>query len=90
MYMLLTGKPPFDGFTEIDIIKKVRNKNFPYKPLVENGVSDECIHLIGCLLEKNPKERYSAKQALGHIVIRLNYYPLLGIRKNFKDTMVNI
>jgi len=34
--------------------------------------------------------RYSARDALNHQIIRKNYHKNLGIRKNFRDVLVNL
>ena len=40
LYMLLTGRPPFNGRSDSEIIIKVRNKKFPMEPLKQNNVSE--------------------------------------------------
>ena len=66
MYILLTGRPPFDGDDDNEILENVKigdydMKNYPFPIL-----SDECKDLIIKLLEYDPNKRLSASEALNH------------------------
>jgi len=66
MYILLTGRPPFDGEDDNEILENVKigkydMTNHPF-PLL----SDESKDLITKLLEYNPNKRISASEALNH------------------------
>lgn len=66
LYILLTGIPPFNGFTDEEIMKATRegkvNMNIPQL----KSVSDSAKDLIVKMLTKNYKERPSAKDLIDH------------------------
>ena len=66
LYILLSGKPPFNGNNEGEIINAIKyNKiNFNIKEL--KNVSMLGMDLLQKLLKKNPENRLSASQALSH------------------------
>ena len=66
MYILLSGRPPFDGNDDNEILENVKIgeydlKNYPFPTL-----SEECIDLIKKLLTYEPNKRISAAEALKH------------------------
>ena len=67
LYILLSGIPPFYAKTDEEILKKIIVGNFEFKDPVWNTVSLEAKDLIFKLLNIDPAERISAKEALEHI-----------------------
>ena len=66
MYILLTGRPPFDGNDDDEILENVKKgvfdkSSYPY-PLLSSQSKD----LIDKLLQYEPKKRISADQAIEH------------------------
>ena len=66
LYILLTGRPPFDGNDDDEILSNVQKGEFdkisyPY-PLLSSDSKD----LIDKLLEYDPKKRINANQAIQH------------------------
>ena len=66
MYILLTGRPPFDGNDGDEILENVKKgvfdkSSYPY-PLLSSQSKD----LIDKLLQYEPKKRISADQAIEH------------------------
>jgi len=63
-YVLLTGRPPFYGRDNKEILKKIiRGRvNFPKNTKLSNSAKD----FIKKLIRKNPKDRLSATDALKH------------------------
>ena len=66
MYILLTGRPPFDGNDDDEILENVKKgvfdkSSYPY-PLLSSQSKD----LIDKLLQYDPKKRISADQAIEH------------------------
>ena len=70
--MMLAGKPPFSGETEIEIIKAIRENQIDYKCPELAHVSPECLEFLDKLLEFSPEKRLTANQALGHDWIKLH------------------
>jgi calcium-dependent protein kinase len=70
MYVVLCGYPPFYGDTDADVLAKVRLGNFSFSAADWKNVSDDAKNLIKCLLKMNPRDRYTAEQALNHIWVR--------------------
>jgi len=66
MFVLLCGYPPFYGDTDADVLAKVRVGSFTFSPKDWKQVSADAKELITCLLKFDPKERYTAEQALNH------------------------
>lgn len=66
MYILLCGKPPFDGETDKEICKKVRDGKYTMSSDAWDEVSDEAKDLVKKLLTYDPKKRLSCAQALKH------------------------
>lgn len=70
MYMLLSGKPPFDGLDDKEIIKKVKKGEIYVNTLEWKKKSRDAIDLLKKLLTKDPEKRISAMEALAHPWIR--------------------
>jgi len=70
MFVLLCGYPPFYGENDADILSKVRLGNFSFNKSDWKNVSEDAKDLIRFLLKLNPRDRYTAEQALNHIWIR--------------------
>ena len=66
MYNLLSGKFPFDGKTEEEILNNIETKKLNLDIPELNNVSDDCKDLISKLLERNIFRRIKAKNALEH------------------------
>jgi len=67
MYVLLCGYPPFFGESDADVLSKVRLGNFAFMPNDWKNVSEDAMNLIRMLLKMNPRDRYTAEQALNHV-----------------------
>jgi len=70
MYVVLCGYPPFYGETDADVLAKVRLGNFSFNASDWKNVSEDAKNLIRLLLKMNPRDRYTAEQALNHIWVR--------------------
>ncbi|KAF7456009.1 protein kinase domain-containing protein [Cryptosporidium felis] len=64
MYSIITGRHPFAGKSHADTVKNI----CCVAPAVEeiSAVSPACKSLLKRLLEKNPRERITVEEALGH------------------------
>jgi calcium-dependent protein kinase len=70
LYILLTGEAPFNGHNDAEIIKKIKIGKLDFKKLKKASL--EALDLIKKLLIRNPTDRISASEALGHPWFILN------------------
>jgi len=70
MYVVLCGYPPFYGETDADVLAKVRLGNFSFNNADWKSVSEDAKNLIRMLLKMNPRDRYTAEQALNHVWVK--------------------
>jgi len=70
MYTMLCGHPPFYGKTDNEVLRKVKKGIYSFDHKCWKHISQDAKTLIGHLLKYNPKERYTAEQALKHPWIR--------------------
>ena len=66
MYILLTGRPPFNGINEEEIMDRIKEGKYDLTKYPWGVISEDAKDLIKGLLKINPKERYTAQQALNH------------------------
>jgi len=66
MYILLSGKPPFDGKDRNSVFYKITQAYLSFKGVKWNNVSKEAIDLITKLIVHNPLHRISLADALNH------------------------
>eukprot|EP00401_Gymnodinium_catenatum_P069634 CAMPEP_0117548976 /NCGR_PEP_ID=MMETSP0784-20121206/47926_1 /TAXON_ID=39447 /ORGANISM="" /LENGTH=157 /DNA_ID=CAMNT_0005345947 /DNA_START=227 /DNA_END=697 /DNA_ORIENTATION=+ len=72
MFLLMCGKLPFDGDDHNEIIRSTIQADLKVNPAVWSKLSDEAKSLIMALLNKNAKERITARDALRHPFITKN------------------
>ena len=66
LYILLTGRPPFDGDTDEQILKAVQSGKYNTTTAPYPTLSREVRDLISKLLEYDSNKRISASEALAH------------------------
>jgi len=89
MYVMLCGYPPFFGETDQEVLAKVRLGNFSFNAADWKNVSEDAKNLIRMLLKMNPRDRYTAEQALNHEWIK-NKAPKaqnVSLQSNFVDNL---
>ncbi|OMJ68897.1 hypothetical protein SteCoe_33514 [Stentor coeruleus] len=64
MFILLAGKPPFSGRSDMEILSKVKKGNFSMSGPEWIDISDAAKNLITNMLKYKAELRYSADQAL--------------------------
>jgi calcium-dependent protein kinase len=74
MHILLCGYPPFTGESEEEVTAKVRKGWFEFDKKHWKKVSEDAQMLIRMLIKMNPRERFTAEQALNDAWI-LNQAP---------------
>merc|ERR1719414_567387 len=91
MYVMLCGYPPFFGETDAEVLSKVRLGNFSFNAADWKNISEDAKNLIRFLLKMNPRDRYTAEQALNHEWIK-NKAPKaanVSLQTNFVDNLRN-
>mmetsp|Transcript_131636 Transcript_131636/g.366848 ORF Transcript_131636/g.366848 Transcript_131636/m.366848 type:complete len:617 (+) Transcript_131636:64-1914(+) len=89
MYVMLCGYPPFFGETDAEVLAKVRLGNFSFNAADWKNVSEDAKNLIRMMLKMNPRDRYTAEQALNHEWIK-NKAPKaanVSLQANFVDNL---
>ena len=66
LYMTLVGRAPFDGVTDEEILKNIKNKEYNNQNPKLLECSEEVRDLLSKLLDKNVKRRYDAREAINH------------------------
>ncbi|XP_040566534.1 uncharacterized protein [Lepeophtheirus salmonis] len=80
LYELLVGAPPFSTNSLFQLIKKVRYESVDWSE--SRSWSDNCLHFIKGLLEKDPKRRLGWPNLLKHAFI-VDFLNLQGCDKSF-------
>jgi len=66
LYILLSGRPPFSGENDKEIMQQVAIGKYDLKSNPFNKCSKSCLDLIQKLLIMDPKKRITAQEALSH------------------------
>eukprot|EP00300_Choanocystis_sp_HF-7_P021147 c20742_g1_i10.p1 GENE.c20742_g1_i10~~c20742_g1_i10.p1 ORF type:complete len:147 (+),score=49.73 c20742_g1_i10:181-621(+) len=69
IYILLCGLPPFHGKTEMELLNNITTAKVKFLRPYWDVVSDQAKDLITHLLEKDPQKRFTAQEALEHILV---------------------
>ena len=64
-YIMLVGRPPFDGKTDEDIFANIRKGHFCLED-TNVGMSDNAKDFLKCLMKQDPGRRLTAEGALQH------------------------
>jgi calcium/calmodulin-dependent protein kinase I len=65
-YILLAGYPPFYAENDTALFEKIMNAEYDFDDECWDDVSEQAKDFIRHLLVKDPKERYTAEQAMAH------------------------
>lgn len=66
MYIMLSGRPPFGGKNNNEILHNVLNGTFDFSSSVWQQISDDAKDLISKLLERQADMRFTAEEAFNH------------------------
>ena len=66
MYIMLSGRPPFGGKNNNEILQNVLKGSFDFSAPVWQSISDEAKDLITKLLNRQADERYTSEEAFNH------------------------
>ena len=72
MYILLSGRPPFSGDDDREIMLKVRKGKYDLESAPFDTLSKSGLDLIKNLLEIDPQKRLSASEAIDHLWFKEN------------------
>lgn len=73
MYVLLSGRLPFEGQNNDEIIEKIKTADYNFQGEQWRRVTNAAQDLIRCMLNPNPELRYTAYQAYNHAWIQNNF-----------------
>lgn len=90
LYMLVSGRPPFDGHDDITIVKKVKYQKLRMNYPEFDDVSIECKDLIKKLLRKNPNKRITPNEVLEHQCIKQRYEKSIGVSRQLFSALINL
>ena len=79
MYILLSGKPPFDGSEDADIIKSVKRGEYSLSGPDWKSISKEAKDLIVKMLTFIPADRITAEEAMNHIWFKKKVADIGGV-----------
>jgi len=79
MYTLLSGSLPFTGNSTSEVLEKVLRAEIALSGAIWNGISHDAKNLLRHLLVLDPKDRFTAEQALAHDWFRNSSTHLLKI-----------
>lgn len=71
MYILLSGLPPFNGNTDVEIMEKVKIGKYNFESPGWKKKSEESKDLIRKFLQKDTAKRITAAEALEHPWIKI-------------------
>ena len=66
MYIMLSGKPPFGGRSNKEIIDTVLKGHYSFNSSVWNGISKQAKDLIAKLLDRQADMRLTAEESYSH------------------------
>lgn len=78
LYIMLSGKVPFPGRSEPEIIQNVIKGEFHFNHAAFQNVSDQCKDLIKCCLVKDIDKRFDAIACLEHPWIAAANHPAMN------------
>ncbi len=79
LYILLSGKPPFTGDTDKEILEAVQLGVFSFTSNEWQAISAEAKDLVKQMLKYNPNERITALGALNHEWIKKKVHEPIDI-----------
>ena len=101
MYILLSGRPPFGGNSDSEIVKCIRVGTYDLTSYPFNKISPEAKNLITSLLTRDPSKRISAEEALNHLwfkklktkeklneLVKNNKFKFINNLKNYRTDKV--
>ncbi len=66
LYIMLSGRPPFGGKNNNEILHNVLNGKFDFSATVWQSISNEAKDLISNLLQRQADVRFTSEEAFMH------------------------
>ena len=88
--MLLSGKPPFWGDSDKEIIQMVKEGKMDFRKNEWNNVSNDAIDLIHNMLRYDSKKRFSAFECLKHVWFKKYFYKFIISKNEIEEYYNNI
>lgn len=79
LYILLSGRPPFGGNSDREILINVRQGQVKFPAERWKNTSEQAIDLITKMLNKDPEKRISSKAAMAHPWVQEQIHPTTAI-----------
>ena len=70
LYVLLSGRNPFENYESSSVSQKLKSKGFSFPPAIWSHVSQDAIDLILLMMNNRPEARPTAVQCLAHPWVR--------------------
>lgn len=64
--MMLTGLPPFSGYSEAELRQAILTEPLSFLSLPGNALSYQAKHCLACMLDKDPHNRITCEELLHH------------------------
>jgi calcium-dependent protein kinase len=90
LYILICGRPPFDGLTESEILSYIAKGEYSMDSEIWDDVSQEVKELVHLMLEKDPQKRISANDALQHPWFKIVNQDEDVTKKQVKNALSNL
>ena len=90
MFMLLSGKPPFWGDTDKEIIQMVKEGKMDFRKNEWNNISNDAIDLVNNMLRYDSKKRFSAFECLKHNWFKKYLYKYIITKSEIEEYYDNI
>ncbi|GAA5927297.1 uncharacterized protein JCM15063_005857 [Sporobolomyces koalae] len=87
LYSLLTCQTPFDESESTPLPQRMRERHVDFDVLAAEGLSDNCIDFLKCLLIADPRARMTCAQAIDHPWLKTLPVGINGAQKLPNKTM---
>lgn len=90
LFILLSGKPPFDGASDKEITARVKTGQYSMNDPIWDQISEQAKNLIRKMLTVDFKQRIYAREALEHSWFKTASSEPVVDRKLMKDALDNL
>ena len=90
LFILLSGKPPFNGNSDKEIISNIEKGKLKFKSQIWSSISSEAKSLISKMLEPDQSQRLSASEVLSDVWFSMPCYTSLLSLNTLNKSLINI